>query len=591
MFDISGFMFYNLTMSYKADKKLNIPFFYNIARMNLDKNIKSNLDCQWLSEDFRFVDNYCLYFIYKNTVFSVLVNIKDSDGTSYLSNTLIDNQLSEAKKYNFIPVQFPITIDNIENKHPAHPAAEGWNLLSSVTNDFIDPETFVSDKKIPLSEFELRILSVKAVTQYLISKKYNIASIKFSCDNVPHIWVKTSVGDLFWITVNESINQLKKSDICENCINNFGNYEGFYAQVAVLSGNVDKPHRGEDFSLKITEFDKINTIHTDIENENISELIKKTLLMHPIELTDELGIYPVPYYSDLILKINSDYINHPETIPDNLVLIPIKYKNDVEKNPNFGLYLYHIDKDGSDYAKRGYVYPKEVILANKVDISIIRKVSGMTVAQKYFLSFGRFQGTFDDDPMRKQCVTLYEIFNKYGRGVAAKALDLCREGTIKIEMNYLADGSPEYEFSKPIQFFKLYSEFLNDYLNYLRLISDFPQSSYESATNNILCQKEFQFDFNHTGNTFVDFDKQEFNFIDFYFDDYKIDNLKDTNMLELFRNVLLGIHVYSKTQPMDFIFYQSDLDLYKGYVKTITEKINNSAPDDHNIEEKFFLDN
>ncbi|MCR5265580.1 MAG: hypothetical protein K6E29_03190 [Cyanobacteria bacterium RUI128] len=308
----------------------------------------------------------------------------------------------------------------------------------------------------------------------------------------------------------------------------------------------------------------------------------------PIEIKDKVGVFLLAHYKDLILKIKSDYLDNPETIPKDIVPIPVKYSDDVISNPNFGLYLYHVDKRDSEFAQKGYANPKDVIVLDKASISIIKRVSGKAVYEDYIRPLGSVEGVFNEDPHRKQFIILKDISSKYGREAVLKALDFCKEGVTDIKEGQLADNSEEYKFVIPDQYYVNYKNFVVSYLTYLKNLANLPQKTYDNAVTNILTPKEFVFDFVHTANTFIDWNTQEFNFIDFNFDDETIKSMAEVNMIELFRNVLAGIHKNSKTQPMDYICYPDDVADYENSVHIITEKINQAAPQEYKIKEEFF---
>lgn len=50
------------------------------------------------------------------------------------------------------------------------------------------------------------------------------------------------------------------------------------------------------------------------------------------------------------------------------------------------------------------------------------------------------------------------------------------------------------------------------------------------------------------------------------------------NIIQKFRDVLLGKNIHLKTQPKDLLFYKADADDFYKYAEIITSKINKAAP-------------
>lgn len=574
------------------NSQISFYYFFNLAKDQIQKQISEIENCFWINDVFHHTgyDNLC--FVYKNNAFSVLIDITDENGTSYLPEDKKNQQILAAEKYNLIPCIFTIVVPDIKNFNNVEqikPKTNGWNLVNTETKEQINPTDYIADEKKEFSEYEQRLLAINYTLHYLSSQKCEIVKIQSAIEDNPQIFFKDQYGELSWVIVrNKKLEeqQYNISEEVQNISNEYPKNDGYYAEVLIKSirENVAELNRTDNLSLKLFKFDRVYTTHTNFSEEDMQTLLIKAINTFPIDFSENLAVYSVPYYDELLFKISAKYINDTKLISKDFVAIPIKYDDNIRENKNLGLYLYHIDDKNSHYAKRGYVNPEEVIIAQNVHIAVIRRVSGVTVSEKYVSSVISFEGAFEKDIKRQQFVMFREILLKYGKASAKKLFDILQKGINTIEQNQLAKNSPLYKFTDGKQYYEIYKEFVDDYLKTLNIIADFPQKAYDKAINDILQPKNFMFDFYHTKNTFIDIKKQEFNFIDFYFDSVNIEKLKQYNALEFFRNVLVGTNYFSRTQPMDYIVYPDEIAQYEKYQKIITDKINKASPEKYRIE-------
>ena len=145
----------------------------------------------------------------------------------------------------------------------------------------------------------------------------------------------------------------------------------------------------------------------------------------------------------------------------------------------------------------------------------------------------------------------------------------------------------------------MYKKFADSYVETLKKTSEFPQKAYDDAVGFIVQPKGFNVDFQHTNNTFVDFDKKEFNFVDFAYDKNDEKYIYE-NPVKEFRNVLFGkgfrkvdfLGEYLPflprlNSPRDFIICPEDVQGVKQYSKIINEKVNAAAPEEYRSPKVF----
>ena len=573
-----------------------LVFSFDIAKTQIGQYIKP-LGALWLRNTFNknAFDN--INFIYKNTVFSVLIDIQDKAGKSYLPKRIKERQIKISKKYNFIPCKFPMVVSNpyIPDISQIKVKSQGLNLLHTVTDEIIVLDNYVDEAQKECSEWELHNFAIKYAVRYLEGNGYELLSYQDNMELDPQIWFKDKSGKKSWVIVRYSINSDKinppknmKELINKGFIDN-GYFLG--AIIKTPDNKLKKIYRGDNISITISTFDNIHTAlslktkQVSLLEENVRDMVLRSVSQQVIYSSEELAIYPLFNHDDMLLKIGYDYLHHLEKLDNDLTLVPIRYEGDVRNNRNLGLTLYHIAPKNSKYAKDGFVLPKDVVtLLRQENFNLIRKIGGNYVSSFYQKYFDKMIGAEKIDykqfPKYSQFRMIMDINSKYGNDAVLTVFSLCEQGVTGIEENLLADGSPNYNFMDGMQFAKDYNKFVETYLETLCKIADLPQTVFDKAVNNILSAEGFVFDFVHPRNTFIDFEKQEFNFIDFVFEEDVVKRTKNVNFIRKFRNSLLGKHFSMDLHPKDLMFYPKTKEVFEYYAKVITDKLNAALPDD-----------
>ena len=578
-------------------------FAKNIAITQLNQLISPLKECHWIRNENTYPAFDHFNFMYKNKIFSVLIDIQDENGKSYLPNEYIKRQKYAAKVFNLIPCKFPVVtskpytfdVSKIKIKN------NGWNLFHSKTGKEIILDKLNYNKKEEFSIWELRNYGIKYTIKYLQSKNYKVNSYQDVIGIDPQIWFYDENNKRSWVVVrcldSKNKNPFKKNEL-ESIINNCYGYNGYYAELTVESPdkNNKKLYRGDNIRTVNFDCKQIHSVKNpkrDILEEDVRELIKQSIGYKCIDENVYSSVYEIPNYNDYIFKIGYIVlymINEIKIseIKENMILVPIKYKNNMEERKNLGLPVYYVTSDNSDIAKQGYAQPKDIsVKKQRENAIIIRKVSGQDVSSYYMTEFLNFGGKYEYDRQFTQIKTLLNIIEKYGKDAGVKTLELCKNGISVIPKNDLAEGSPQYEFIDETTFYNNYKKFINSYIEFLTNLSNLPQESYNNAVNDILSSEDFTYNFAHPKNTFINFETQSFNFIDFYFDRYIIENAKKINMIEEFRNVLLGKNFASDLRPYMLIFYPEDWVRFEKYSTIITEKINNAAPEKNKLNKNY----
>ena len=301
-------------------------------------------------------------------------------------------------------------------------------------------------------------------------------------------------------------------------------------------------------------------------------------------------VHSIPGRDDMVLRIEKTVIPKADELGKDLVLVPIKFDKSAAENKNLGIPLYFVAEKGSEIAQKGSLKPIEA-LSQKDNIMILKKVSGQHPSQEYWDRLCTLMGYDDLNPSVEQLQNFHflgYVRKNYGNDAAVKCLENCKNGITKVKPEQLGKGSPEFDFADGETFYKNYRAFADSYVKSLKDISEMPQEAYDKAVKDILSSKGFIMDFQHTDNTFVDFEKKEFNFMDFCYDKELYPKYYYDNPIKEFGKVLMGKCFSSKFKsPRQLMIYPEDIKNVKIHSNAIQEKVNTAAPAEYRSELPF----
>lgn len=575
----------------RVPKKLYVKLI-EYVRNNLDNMLSSTGKCIWYHSNYKspIYDNLC--FLYGNTIFSVLIEVIDANNTSYLRQEHIDNQFAVCKQYNFIPCKYPVVVPNPYDLNNVHikPLYNGLNLIHTQTGEKIIPQNLITNEKVLMTDWELRHFCILYTAANLNSKGCRIARLQDMMGYDPQIWFYPPVGKMAWVIVRfETPN--KKEEIDPTMINKILNQgfknDGFLAELYISPDEGTEIYRNSNPNVKFTSFKNIHSIK-DFENsgknniyeENVKKLVLSSISSSRISKGKHCDIYEIPNHNEYLLKIGGSYLSSLNEFPDNYRFVKVKYNNRVEYNRHFGLPIYALLPKDSPSAQMGYITPEEADADKDRVLQILRKVPGEqvgTLYRNFYLNLIGESRKFY--AYRELSENMIEINSKYGEDSIKTVFSKMAKGQIKLKPNEIAQGSKSYKFVDPQKYESGYKIFVTHYLGNLFKLAELPQETYNHAIENLLSPKDFTFDFNHPQNTFIDYNKKEFYFIDFVYDKQTQNQIETTNIIENFRNTLLGKNIHLKIQPKDLLFYNIDKTNFNNLAATITSKINKAAPD------------
>ena len=293
-------------------------------------------------------------------------------------------------------------------------------------------------------------------------------------------------------------------------------------------------------------------------------------------------VFAIPNQPDLVLRVEHTAIEKMDTLADSLKLIPIKHNDNLLAHKNLGLPLYSVVGKESELYAKDSIEPLEA-LRQKDNIMVLRKVSGENPANASWNALVKLTGCEDDAPNVPQYINfqqLTQIRVQYGKDAAKKCLKIIKEGGEQnIPENFFAPGSEAYTFTNCDVFANNYKAYSKSYINYLKQLSKMPKESFKEAVDTILMDKNFLIDFQHIGNTFVDFKNKKFNFMDFEFDKTNKKYIYDNPVRE-FKNVILGKCFASIAKsPANILLEEKDIKTAQKYSDKIADIVNSVTPD------------
>ncbi len=239
-------------------------FCRNIAGEQIQTHMYILNNCKWIRAEYTYPAFDSMNFIYKSSIFSVIIDILDEQGQSYLPEEFAKRQLYASRTYNLIPCKFPVVV-----KDPHEPKAEeirplhdGWNLYNTENGEEVIPEQIATTSAIKMSDWELHNYAIHFVMNHLMAKKRKILSWQDTLEIDPQIWFLDSQGNKCWMLVRcsrdgEVQKPEKMNEIIRRCFKNDGYFAGITFEPKDKEAN--NFYRGTDFRISFVGFEKIHT--------------------------------------------------------------------------------------------------------------------------------------------------------------------------------------------------------------------------------------------------------------------------------------------------------------------------------------------
>lgn len=237
----------------------------DIAGMQIQGVINELEGANWLRAAYTYPSFDDMNFIYKDNVFSVIIDIQDEEGFSYLPEEFIKRQLFAAKKFNLVPCKFPIVVKDPHNPdmNTVRALNKGVNLIHTETQDIIDLETIKSERT-EVSDWEYRHYAIEYVMNYLTQQGMKVLSFQDTLEIDPQFWFEDNNNKQAWMIVRAQ--KIDKKDtpkpkalkeMIEKCFTK----DGYYSLVSFTVDDVYKKrlYRGDKFKIALAEFEKVHS--------------------------------------------------------------------------------------------------------------------------------------------------------------------------------------------------------------------------------------------------------------------------------------------------------------------------------------------
>lgn len=238
----------------------------DVTGKRLQKKILELEECRWLRSEYTYPSFDDMNFMYKSNIYSVIIDIQDEDGVSFLPEEYVKRQLYTASTNNLVPCKFPVTVPEPHNPDLSKikVKTDGWNLYHTETLEPIDPEIYETKESCEMSKWEMRHFGVKFVIEYLQAKKFKVVGFQDTLEVDPQIWFLDAQGKRCWIIVRCDVNledNTKQPDKFSEIIKRCFKYDGYYSGLKLEPKSSDEKviYRGD--SIK-AEFDGIRKIHS-----------------------------------------------------------------------------------------------------------------------------------------------------------------------------------------------------------------------------------------------------------------------------------------------------------------------------------------
>lgn len=300
----------------------------------------------------------------------------------------------------------------------------------------------------------------------------------------------------------------------------------------------------------------------DLGEEELTRLLRKVINTTTDMYGEFADCFNLKRYPNLLFRVDNKFLFRLEAPLSGCRLVPIKYPSaEIEHNPNLGLPLFAVF-DGASETVPQFIPASEVA---STKMQILRKVQGANPASGYRAELLKLRG---DNPSNAIQRTNFWELDHYSQDLnnaeaARRFVEDCKAGR-------------QTDFENTQVFYENYRGFVESYLATIDKISKLPWHTFEKATSDIkiLIRKyDVKFDFQHPGNTLIDFENEAINFIDLGLTQCtgRPNRSRNTDAIDGFRNALLGHNDIAF--PNKYIVLPEDKQRYEEIFRRLIDKI------------------
>jgi len=194
----------------------------------------------WIKAELTYPSFDHLTFAFKNSIFSVLVELIDETGSS-LTAIQKDRWTEACTVNNLIPCLFKIQCGAINDGFDLNPMNDVWNLYDMDGNELVDPFELATEDPMEMSDWEIRNFSIQVVRQHIEEQGHEVLSFCDLPEVNPQIWFRDLEEKISWIIVQYSTaKDVPKADSWkdfEQTNEQLLPFDGYFAGVQISSEN------------------------------------------------------------------------------------------------------------------------------------------------------------------------------------------------------------------------------------------------------------------------------------------------------------------------------------------------------------------
>jgi len=200
----------------------------------------------WIKAELTYPSFDHLTFAFKNSIFSVLIELIDKDVSS-LTVIQKDRWTKACQENNLIPCLFKIQSETMNNGYDLNPMNEVWNLYDVEGRELVNPFELASEDAMEMSDWELRNFSIQVVRQHIEERGHEVLSFCDLPEVNPQIWFRDNKEKINWVIVQYSTGkEVPKGDSWkdfEQSNEQLLPFSGYFAGVQISSEKTTL-HRG-----------------------------------------------------------------------------------------------------------------------------------------------------------------------------------------------------------------------------------------------------------------------------------------------------------------------------------------------------------
>jgi hypothetical protein len=220
------------------------------------EKVKSSYDgFKWIKTELTYPSFDNLTFAYKNSIFSVVIELIDNTGTSF-NQQQKDRLLKACEENNLIPCLFKVNLKAQSNNllsqfggnlnkdgYQLNAVEQGWNLFDTISNNKINPLLVAKEELTKMSKWELSNFAIQIVRNDIKKEGNEVLSFCDLPEVNPQIWFKDKNGNINWVIVKHT-KEDKDLDYrewvgLEEKTTQMLPYDGFFASVQFFSVKTD----------------------------------------------------------------------------------------------------------------------------------------------------------------------------------------------------------------------------------------------------------------------------------------------------------------------------------------------------------------